>query len=92
MTSVMPEVRMDTVTAEIVSMMVDGIEREYGTHTSDEFRQFLCELFTEALAGVPIESFRPGQKWDRDQALTYITTILRSSILASLREAEKQGL
>ena len=76
----------------IAHMMVDGAEREGGTHTSEDFRQFLCELFTEALAGVLIESFRPGKKWDRDKALNYITTILRSSILAALREAEKQGL
>ena len=73
----------------IIETLVDSVEKEGDISAPDEFKEFLCSLYTEALAGVLIDWFRDPEKRDREKTLNYLSVILRTSLPTVLTEASK---
>ena len=73
----------------IMETLVDSVERELGVDTPADFKNFLCELYTEALASMLIEWSKDRTKYGRDKVLQYLSVILRTS-LPSVLAAEAQ--
>ena len=73
----------------IIQTMVDGMEKELGVSAPADCKDFLCNFYTEALAGALIEWVKDRSKYSREQVLTYLTLIARTSLPAILMEASK---
>ena len=71
----------------IMETLVDSVERELGVDTPADFKGFLCELYTEALASMLIEWAKDRTKYGRDKVLQYLSVILRTSIPSVLTKA-----
>ena len=74
----------------IMRTLVDGAEKELGVSATADFKEFLCQLYTEALAGALIEWVKDRTKFSREKVLKYLSLILRTSIPAVLTEVSKQ--
>ena len=73
----------------IIQTMVDGMEKELDVSAPTDCKDFLCNFYTEALAGALIEWVKDRSKYSREQVLTYLTMIARTSLPAVLIEASK---
>ena len=51
----------------ILSTLIEGIEQQENIHADAEFKQFLCEFYTEALSGILISWFHDSKVTDRDK-------------------------
>ena len=71
----------------IVRTLIDATEKDLGLSVSTDFREFLCNLYTEALAGVLIDWVKDRKKYDREKVLQYHSLIMRTSLPAVLTEA-----
>lgn len=51
---------------------------------NDSFRKFICNFYTEALAGMLIDLFQKVHSYDRDELFNYFSIILNTSLPAIL--------
>lgn len=71
----------------IIGTLIDGTEKDLGLSVSIDFKEFVGNLYTEALAGVLINCFKERKKYDREKVLQYLSLIMRTSLPAVLTEA-----
>lgn len=68
----------------IMGTLIDSTEKDLGVSVSLDFKEFLCNLYTEALAGVLIDWVKNRKKHDRNKVLQYLSLIMRTSLPAVL--------
>lgn len=73
----------------ILSTLIEGIEQQENIHADAEFKQFLCEFYTEALSGTLISWFHDSKGRDRDKTIQDILLILRASLPNVLRASQQ---
>ena len=71
----------------IIMTLITRLEEMNGKYIEDDFRCFICEFYTEALAAKLIEILRSKQTYDRKKLIRYVTTTLQSSLPAILEKA-----
>lgn len=71
----------------IIQTLIDGTEKDLGLSVSMDFKEFLGNLYTEALAGVLIDWVKDRRKYNREKVLQYLSLIMRTSLPAVLTEA-----
>ena len=71
----------------IVATTIDHVEKELGLCVEEEFKHFVCNLCTEALAGILIEWFKNPQNQHKEQIVEYLSIIFRSSLPEILKNA-----
>lgn len=59
----------------IVETIIDNVEKELGICMEKEFKLFLCNLYTESLAGILIEWFKNPQDQNKEQIVEYLSII-----------------
>ena len=69
----------------IMEKIVRDTEEKIGVQVEDSFRHFLCDFYTEALAGMLIHLFQRRNGCDRDRVLDYFSVILMQSLPGVLR-------
>lgn len=73
---------------EIIRSLIDRTERALEVSVSEDFKQFLTALYTEALAGMLIDWFKGHEKKDREKTLKYLSVVLHSSLPEVLNNAQ----
>ena len=73
----------------ILSTLIEGIEQQEKIHADAEFKQFLCEFYTEALSGILISWFHDPKGRDRDKTIQDILLILSTSLPNVLRASQQ---
>ena len=71
----------------IVETIIDNVEKELGICMEKEFKLFLCNLYTESLAGILIEWFKNPQDQNKEQIVEYLSIIFRSSLPEILKNS-----
>lgn len=71
----------------IVQTLIDGTEKDMNLSVATNFKEFLGNLYTEALAGVLIDWVKDRKKYNREKVLQYLSLIMRTSLPAVLTEA-----
>ena len=71
----------------IVETIIGNVEKELGICMEEEFKLFLCNLYTESLAGILIEWFKSPQNHDEEQIVEYLSIIFRSSLPEILKNS-----
>lgn len=80
----------------IVGKIIDEYEESLNVTITDEFRTFIVNFYTEAVAGMVINLFQnvnspdhPASHCDRKQLIEYFSVIIHSSVPALLENAPK---
>lgn len=69
----------------IVERIIRTTEEKMELTISDEFRAFLCDLYTEGIAGMVINLFQHPDKFDRGALTKHFSMIMKYSIPAVIR-------
>ena len=69
--------------------MVDDTEQQCGLAVTDDFKDFLCDFITEAVAGMLVNGFQQKDKPQEDTALRNLT-VIRNSLPDLLRKAPQK--
>lgn len=72
---------------DITRSVIDGKEKELKLHVQDEFKDFLCILYTEAIAGMLMDWLSKHDHKDKQQIISYFSLILNTSIPAVLQQS-----
>lgn len=73
----------------IIETLIDNVEKELGLCVKKEFKYFVCNLYTESLAGILIEWFKNPQNRCKEQVVEYLSIIFRSSLPEIMKNAPK---
>lgn len=73
----------------IVMNIVNKVEEIEGIKVSDDFKKFISDFYTEALAGKLIELFKCKMPYDRQQVTNYVSLTFRASLPAILNKASE---
>ena len=73
---------------EIVHSIVDKIETIEHLSVPDDYKNFVCLFYTEAIAGVLLDWITTEKPRDREQTIQYISTTLQVSISACMKNYE----
>ena len=68
----------------IVGKIIKESENNLNITISEDYRHFLCNFYTEAIAGMVINLFQNPEECDRARLLNYFAVILHSSLPAVL--------
>lgn len=69
---------------ELMERLIREAETAENVVLPDNYRTFLCNFYTEAIAGMLINLFQDPQKHDKEEILQYISIIIRQSLPAVL--------
>lgn len=63
-----------------VNSIILSKEKELDTELPDDFRSFLCTLYTEGIAGMIINTAQKPEKCTKEKLIEYFSIIINSSI------------
>lgn len=69
--------------------LIDNGESRLQVSLSEDYKQFLCEFYSEALAGILLEYLKNTHRRSREQVLVYTERVLRSTLPVALRCANE---
>ena len=72
---------------EIIRRLIDDMEKSLDLNVPEDFKQFVCNLYMEALAGTLIDSFKNRGNNDREKMLKYLSLVLHTSLPETLKQA-----
>lgn len=73
---------------DLVSSVINRAEQESKITLNQDFKKFLCEFYTEALAGILIDWIKNRNIRNRKETINYISFVLKSSINAILLDSQ----
>lgn len=77
---------------DIISSVIDRAEAHAGLRAEPDFKRFLADFYTEALAGMLINMFQGSCAYDREEVRENVILILKTAIPNALRaKAEDAG-
>lgn len=76
----------------IVTSIVESAERENNITLNADFKQFVCEFYTEALAGILIDWIKKRKNRNREEMIQHLFFLLKSAITANLVESPENSL
>lgn len=74
---------------DITYSIVNSLEKSMSLNLSNDYKDFVCDLYTEALASLLINWFKGAIKHDRKKTINYISLIIRSSLPEVLKSDPK---
>lgn len=72
----------------IIRPYVDLYAKSHDLSTSESYKEFICEFFTDAISSVIIASFLNQKRLDKQTLVSYMYSVLYSSIPAALEAGE----
>lgn len=74
---------------DIIYSIVDSLEKNMGINAAKDYKDFVCDLYTEAIAGLLINYFRDKKEQDREKIIHYVLLVFRSSLPEVLKSGPK---
>ena len=74
----------------LVENIVNSAEKRLNISVSNDFKMYICDFYTEALASNLLNYFKNKENLDRQKVIDYISLIFRNSIPFTLLEANKK--
>ena len=65
---------------EVVSSLVDTVEKEAGKQLDAEYKRFLCKFYTEALVGMLVDWIKHRETRNRVQVIEYLSKTIKNSL------------
>lgn len=73
---------------ELVTAIVNIAEKQTGKQLDEEYKNFLCNFYTEALVGVLIDWIKNREARNRRQVVNYVSITLKTSLMGIIRAAQ----
>lgn len=73
---------------ELVTIVIERAEQNERLTLQPDFKQFLCQFYTEALTGILIDWIKNRQRRSREETIRYISLTLHASICAVMAETK----
>lgn len=76
--------------ADLIGVMrtvIDGAEKEVGIAISEDYKDFVCNFYTEAISGMLIDWFNDKTVRDKEKTIQYLSTIFLSSLSEVIKNA-----
>lgn len=74
----------------LVENIVNSAEERLNISVASDFKMYICDFYTEALASNLLNYFKNKENLDRQKVIDYISLIFRNSIPFTLLEANKK--
>lgn len=74
----------------VMKIVVDSAEKEIGKTVSKDYKNFVCDFYTEAVIGMIINWFTDRTVRDKEQTINYLSSIFKSSLIPVLKNEPKQ--
>ena len=74
----------------IMLTIVTRLEEILGLSLSDDFRNFICDFYTEALTAKLMEVMRSKQPYDREKLIRFISITFQASLPEVIKRACKE--
>lgn len=74
---------------EIVLTLINRLEEAMGISVNEDFKSYVCDFYTEALAGHLIDILRNRQSYDRKKIIDYFLVTLKASLPEVLKQANE---
>ena len=71
---------------ELVTYVIGRSEELCGVKLEPDFKEYLSQFYTEALAGMLISWMRDPDRWSQQQVIHYVSNIMKSSLTGILQE------
>lgn len=75
---------------KIIRTCIDSKEKELHLHVKEEFKSFICNLYTEGFTGTLLRQIKSPEKLSREEAISYYSLILNVSLPTILKSAPGQ--
>lgn len=73
----------------VVEIFIKNMEKEMETTIPDDFRNFLCSLYSEAIAGMLINIFQHPDKYNTTDLLNYFSIVMKNGTPAIISSVGK---
>lgn len=70
----------------IILSIIERVENELDIYLDNEYKDFLCMFYTEALAGILIRWIKNRKNRNKQQVIDYFVTTLRVSLINIIKE------
>ncbi len=77
---------------DITYRIIRNEEAKYDLNISDGFRTFLCNLYTEGIAGMLINVFQNPEQYKKEELIRYFSIALGSSVHSTLTSAATENI
>ncbi len=67
-----------------ISVIIEGIEKAMNISVSQNYKQFLCDFYTNALSGILIDWFLDRTMRTKEEMINYITLTVRTSLMGAV--------
>lgn len=74
----------------LLQIIVEGTAQDLNISVEKDFKCFLCNFYTEALAGMLIDTFNGKNNFDKRQVVDYLSIIFLSSIPEALKMQQER--
>lgn len=65
---------------QITTSIVDNAEKQFNAKLDEDYKQFVCQFYTEAISGMLIDWIRNRTIKNRDKISKYVTTTFKASL------------
>lgn len=69
---------------ELTSSIIDSAEKETGKLLDENYKSFLCNFYTEALAGILIDWIKNRKSRDKEMLIEFIEKTIKNSLFGIL--------
>ena len=70
----------------LVISIIEGAEKEMGKTLDEEYKNFLCMFYTEALAGALIDWIKHRNEHSRQQEIDYLVNTMKCALIGILEK------
>ena len=75
---------------DIIRICIDSKEEELGLHIKEDFKNFICNLYTEGFSGTLLKQIKEPDNVSKEEAISYYSLILNVSLPSVLQSAPKK--
>ncbi len=73
-----------------IGAIIDGIEKTMNISITPNYRQFLCDFYTNALSGILLDWFLDKNGRTKDEMITYIIVTVKASLMGAVSAGMKR--
>ncbi|MGN1137905.1 MAG: TetR/AcrR family transcriptional regulator C-terminal domain-containing protein [Ruminococcus sp.] len=66
---------------QITTLIVEDAEKQYNTRLDEDYKQFVCQFYSEAIAGMLIDWIKHRTVKERESISKYLSTTIKTSLM-----------
>lgn len=77
---------------DIILKLINTIEKKLGAHNNEDYKSFLCDFYSGAIAGKLIDIFRSRGPYDKNEFVKFATATIKRGLMAALDDRYEDKL